>query len=128
MANRRGPAWQKRTAFRVEPDRAYGDDLESLARAYFLASIFRATDELKHQALTRTKNRKPLERPLPGCLDATWEVRIGLRKGNDAFRVLYRVDGEVVRLLRRMRKAGSRFVPVRTGPEAATESEGGYES
>lgn len=114
------------TKFRVEADLDYAQDLETLDRPYYLAPIFKATDELKHQALTRTRNRKPLDEPLVWCLEATWEARVGLHKRDVAFRVLYRVDGQNVRLLRLLLKEGNRFIPVRkTETDLAAEAEEG---
>jgi mRNA-degrading endonuclease RelE of RelBE toxin-antitoxin system len=51
---------------------------------------------LAHQAEERTRNRKPLRPDAdipPNYPDPTWEIRI------DAYRVLYAVEGETVRIL-----------------------------
>jgi mRNA-degrading endonuclease RelE of RelBE toxin-antitoxin system len=53
-----------------------------------------AIDGLAHQPLVETRSRKPLRAPLVPA----WELRVG------AFRVMYEVEAEVVRVLRIVRK------------------------
>jgi hypothetical protein len=54
-------------------------------------SLIRMTieDQLRFEAETATRNRKPLERP--GALGARWELRLG---PDNRFRVFYRVEAE----------------------------------
>jgi mRNA-degrading endonuclease RelE of RelBE toxin-antitoxin system len=80
-------------AFRIEWAARAAIELEQL-RAFDRPLLRRAVDALEHQALTETINRKPLRRPLSALPEATWEVRAGRH------RVLYRVDGGTVRVLR----------------------------
>jgi mRNA-degrading endonuclease RelE of RelBE toxin-antitoxin system len=46
-------------------------------------------EQLRFEAKTSTRNRKPLERPIG--FGATWELRLGT---DNRFRVFYRVDAE----------------------------------
>ena len=46
-------------------------------------------EQLRFEAETATRNRKPLERPV--ALGARWELRLG---PDNRFRVFYRVDAE----------------------------------
>jgi mRNA-degrading endonuclease RelE of RelBE toxin-antitoxin system len=87
-------------AFRIEWATLAAVELDQL-RAFDRPSIRRAVDALEHQALTETINRKPLRKPLSALPDATWEVRV------DRHRVLYRVDGGTVRVLRVILKTGT---------------------
>ena len=80
---------------------AYLDDLRTLARAYELPIITRAVLQLGDHAETQSRNRKPLSAAISWCASATWQLRI------DDYRVLYRVDGSVVQVLR-VRFKGSR--------------------
>ena len=82
-------------------DDACLDDLRTLARPYDLPIITRAVLQLGDQAETQTRNRKPLSAAISWCPAATWQQRV------DDYRVLYRVDGSVVQVLR-VRFTGSR--------------------
>ena len=73
---------------------AYLEDLRTLARAYDLPIISRAVLQLADQAETRSRNRKPLSAAISWCPTATWQLRI------EDYRVLYRVDGSIVQVLR----------------------------
>jgi mRNA-degrading endonuclease RelE of RelBE toxin-antitoxin system len=75
-------------------------ELDAL-RSFDRPAIRRAVDELRHQALAETTNRKPLQAPLSALPEATWQIRIGRH------RVLYRIDGRTVRILRVILKAGT---------------------
>jgi mRNA-degrading endonuclease RelE of RelBE toxin-antitoxin system len=56
---------------------------------------------LRDQAEIRTRNRRPLRATVWWCPEATWQARAG------DFRILYRVEGRHVYLLR-VRLKGSR--------------------
>ena len=86
--------------FRVEWTTQAAVELDQL-RAFDRPPLRRAVDALEHQALTETINRKPLREPLSALPDATWEVRV------DRHRLLYRVDGGTVRILRVILKVGT---------------------
>ena len=60
-----------------------------------------AIEALRHQAETETRSRKPLRQPLAGLSEAEWSVRVG------DFRVLYRVEGPAVQILRVILKGTS---------------------
>jgi mRNA-degrading endonuclease RelE of RelBE toxin-antitoxin system len=49
---------------------------------------------LRDQAEARTRNRRPLRKRVWWCPTATWQARVG------DFRILYRVAGHSVQLLR----------------------------
>jgi mRNA-degrading endonuclease RelE of RelBE toxin-antitoxin system len=86
--------------FRIQWTLQAAAELDRL-RAFHRPPIRRAVDALEYQALTETINRKPLRAPLSALPDATWEVRVGKQ------RVLYRVDGGTVRVLRVILKIGT---------------------
>jgi mRNA-degrading endonuclease RelE of RelBE toxin-antitoxin system len=73
---------------------AYLDDLRTLTRAYDLPIITRAVQQLADQAEVESRNRRPIAAPISWCSAATWQLRV------DAYRVLYRVDGSMVQVLR----------------------------
>jgi mRNA-degrading endonuclease RelE of RelBE toxin-antitoxin system len=75
-------------------------ELDTL-RSFDRPAIRRAVDELQHQALVETTNRKPLQAALSALPDATWQIRVGRH------RVLYRVDDRTVRILRVILKVGT---------------------
>jgi mRNA-degrading endonuclease RelE of RelBE toxin-antitoxin system len=87
-------------AFRIEWDPRAAIELDRL-RAFERPPIRRTVAALEHQAVTETINRKPLREPLSALPEATWEVRV------DRHRVLYRVDGGTVRILRVILKIGT---------------------
>jgi mRNA-degrading endonuclease RelE of RelBE toxin-antitoxin system len=69
-------------------------DLQALP-AFHRRRVANAVDNLVHGAEITTRNRKRLDRILPGLEDAEWNMRVG------DFRVLYRiVDGRIARILR----------------------------
>lgn len=73
---------------------AYLNDLRFLRRAYDLPIITRAVLLLATQAETPTRNRRPLTSPISWCPTATWQQRV------EGYRVLYRVEGGEVQVLR----------------------------
>jgi mRNA-degrading endonuclease RelE of RelBE toxin-antitoxin system len=79
--------------FRVEYDQAAYDDIDELD-AFELPFIRAAIGRLGDQADIRTRNRRPLEREISWCVEATWQLRVR------DYRVLYRIDRGTVRLLR----------------------------
>ena len=87
-------------AFRIEWTARAAAELDEL-RAFDRPPIRRAVGALEHQALMETINRKPLREPLSALPEASWEVRV------DRYRVLYRVDGGTVRVLRVILKVGT---------------------
>jgi mRNA-degrading endonuclease RelE of RelBE toxin-antitoxin system len=80
--------------FLLRYEDAYLEDLRTLARAYDLPIITRAVRQLADQAETRSRNRKPLRAPISWCPAATWQQRVA------SYRVLYKVDGGIVQVLR----------------------------
>lgn len=69
-------------------------DLEALP-AFERRRVATAVENLVHGAEIATRNRKRLDRILPGLEEAEWNMRVG------DVRVLYRiVDGKIARLLR----------------------------
>jgi mRNA-degrading endonuclease RelE of RelBE toxin-antitoxin system len=70
----------------------YIDDLAPLD-AFDIPVIRDALLQLTHQASMATRNRRPLAVPLAWCPEATWQLRAG------GYRVLYRVDADVVTIL-----------------------------
>jgi mRNA-degrading endonuclease RelE of RelBE toxin-antitoxin system len=79
-------------------------DVERI-RPFDVRSIFRAVEELQHQADVETRSRKPLREPIDELPEDPWELRVG------AFRVVYRIreeppgtegasQGKIVRILR----------------------------
>ena len=87
-------------AFRIEWTALAKIELR-LLRAFDRPPVRRAVAALEHQAVTETINRKPLREPLPALPEASWAVRVGRH------RVLYRVDGGTVRVLRVILKTGT---------------------
>ena len=86
--------------FRIEWTTRATSELRRL-RAFDRSPIRRAVAALEQQAVAETINRKPLREPLSALPEATWEVRV------DRHRVLYRVDGGTVRVLRVILKTGT---------------------
>jgi mRNA-degrading endonuclease RelE of RelBE toxin-antitoxin system len=68
---------------------------------FYRRAIVRHLRDLEYEAETRTRNRKPLEQPLPALPGASWEVRVGRH------RVLYNVEGQLVSVLRVIIKEGT---------------------
>jgi mRNA-degrading endonuclease RelE of RelBE toxin-antitoxin system len=66
----------------------------SLLDAFAYPRIRSAVLQLRDQAETRSRNRRPLRGTVWWCPDATWQARVG------DFRILYRVEGRSVELLR----------------------------
>jgi len=63
--------------------------------AFWQRRVATAVEYLVHGAETATRQRKRLDKILPGLEDAEWNMRVG------DFRVLYRVvDGRIARILR----------------------------
>jgi mRNA-degrading endonuclease RelE of RelBE toxin-antitoxin system len=87
-------------AFRIEWTAQARIELKRL-RAFDRPPIRRGIAALEHQALTETINRNPLREPLSALPEATWQLRVGRH------RVLYRVDGGTVRVLRVILKIGT---------------------
>lgn len=66
-----------------------------LVPAKYLSLIRKTLEEqLKYQPLVKTRNRKPLQKPL--AFEAEWELRLG---PDNRFRVFCRVHGEAVIVL-----------------------------
>jgi mRNA-degrading endonuclease RelE of RelBE toxin-antitoxin system len=62
--------------------------------AFDRARIRTAVLVLRDQADIPSRNRRPLDRPISWCPEATWQMRSG------DHRVLYRIEDEVVLALR----------------------------
>jgi mRNA-degrading endonuclease RelE of RelBE toxin-antitoxin system len=63
--------------------------LDVIERKYYSLIERTVTQQLTHTPDKETRNRKPLEQPVP--LGATWELRFG---PNNRFRVYYHIDPE----------------------------------
>jgi len=63
--------------------------------------VERAVDRLRHEAEVETRNRKPLARVLHQLPAARWSLRVG------DHRVLYRIDRQIVQILRVILKGTS---------------------
>ena len=46
-------------------------------RTFDSRPVMRAIGELRHEAETKTRNRKPLEQPMEKVPEASWELRVG---------------------------------------------------
>jgi mRNA-degrading endonuclease RelE of RelBE toxin-antitoxin system len=79
----------KRQPYAVVYDSEVSDHLAAIEPKYH--SLIRATieEQLRFEPETRTRNRKPLERPSE--LRARWELRFG---PDNQFRVFYRAEAE----------------------------------
>lgn len=65
------------------------DHLAVIERKYYSLIERTINQQLTHTPDKETRNRKPLEQPVP--LGATWELRFG---PNNRFRVYYQIDPE----------------------------------
>jgi mRNA-degrading endonuclease RelE of RelBE toxin-antitoxin system len=63
------------------------EHLRAIDRKYYTLIRSEVDTQLRHEPDVRTRNRKPLKRPI--IFRATWEIRFG---PENRFRVLYRVD------------------------------------
>lgn len=63
------------------------DHVRSIERKYHSLLREAIEQQLTHEPLNETRNRKPLQRPVE--FGATWEIRFG---PNNRFRVFYDVD------------------------------------
>jgi mRNA-degrading endonuclease RelE of RelBE toxin-antitoxin system len=79
--------------YNLDLDPLFDADLSALD-AFAYPRIRSAIASLQDQAEVRTRNRRPLRGAVWWCPEATWQLRVG------EFRVLYRVEGRDVRLLR----------------------------
>jgi hypothetical protein len=98
----------RREPLSLDPDTAFSEDLE-VVDPFYLGGIHKAVELLRYQAEDATRNRKRLRAPIPWCADATSVIRVG------PFRVLFRVSGKTVHLLRLGVKIRERLVPARIG-------------
>lgn len=80
--------------YRLEYEDDYLDDLRTLRRVYDLPIITKAVLGLADQAEVVSRNRKRLLAPISWCPAATWEQRVA------SYRMLYRVEADVVQVLR----------------------------
>jgi hypothetical protein len=64
------------SGYRLEWTAAAEADLGEL-RTFDARPIVQAVEELRQQAETRTRNRKPLDEPIEQLPEASWEVRVG---------------------------------------------------
>ena len=79
--------------FRLEYDQAAFDDIDDVD-AFDAPIIKKAIGILEDQAHAPTRNRRPLERRITWYPEATWQQRVR------GYRVLYRIDGGTVLVLR----------------------------
>lgn len=95
----------KKKPFTLIYDTEVANHLDAIEPKYH--SLIRETIEqqLQFEPLVRTRNRKPLERPID--LAGRWELRLG---PNNRFRVFYRAHAELreVRVLAVAVKEGNR--------------------
>jgi mRNA-degrading endonuclease RelE of RelBE toxin-antitoxin system len=87
--------------YELRYDAAFLEDERGVASAFELPMILAAVGHLADQAEVETQRRRRLARPVSWCVEATWQLKIG------SYRVLYRVDGGTVSLLR-LRFKGSK--------------------
>jgi len=92
--------------FDLDPTPEFFDDLETVD-PFYLGQIHRAVEQLQHQPVEATRNRKQLKRPIAWCTQATHALRVG------DYRVLYLVEESRVALLRLGLKDHERLRPVR---------------
>jgi len=81
------------TPYRLLYSRAFDADLDEIP-AYDAVVVRSAVVLLANQAETESRNRKRLSAPVTWCPEAVWQLRVG------NYRVLYRVDQDMVRILR----------------------------
>jgi mRNA-degrading endonuclease RelE of RelBE toxin-antitoxin system len=95
-----------RRQFEIIFDEAVVTHVAAMARQDRVAVLDAIEQQLRHEAIVRTRDRKPLR--IPNTLNATWELRCG---PNNRYRVLHDVDVEesVVIVLAIGRKAGNRL-------------------
>jgi mRNA-degrading endonuclease RelE of RelBE toxin-antitoxin system len=79
--------------FRLEYDQAAFDDIDDV-EAFDAPIIKKGIGVLEDQADVPTRNRRPLQRRITWCPQATWQLRVR------GYRVLYRIDGGTVLVLR----------------------------
>lgn|SRR5262245_24530661 len=79
--------------YRLLYSRYFDEDLDRIG-AYDAVIVRTRVALLAHQAETETRNQRPLASPLDWCPEATWQLRVR------TYRVLYRVEGGVVSVLR----------------------------
>jgi len=87
--------------YELRYDAAFLEDERAVTSAFELPTILAAVGHLADQAEAETKHRRRLARPISWCEQATWQLKIG------SYRVLYRVDGGTVSVLR-LRFKGSK--------------------
>lgn len=88
------------TTYTLLYEQSYLEDLEQID-AFDIPAVRASLLHLQHQAEIPTRNRRPLRAVVGWCPGATWQLRVG------DYRVLYRLDGSVVTVLR-LRFKGSR--------------------
>lgn len=79
----------RRQPFASAHDPEIKEHLRSIDAKYHALIRETIDEQLRFEAESETKNRKPLQPP--GAFGATWELRLG---PDNRFRVLYAVDGE----------------------------------
>lgn len=79
--------------YRLLYSRAFDADLDNIP-AYDAAAVGSRVRLLAYQAEVAARNRRRLAAPVSWCPDATWQLRVG------SYRILYRVDGGNVHVLR----------------------------
>jgi len=96
----------RRSAFRLEFAPETIDHLAAINRRHHRAIKNAIDKQLLYAPNQRTRNRKPIERPV--FMGATWELRFGR---NNQLRIFYEVDSieRVVRILAIGVKEGSRL-------------------
>jgi len=77
----------------LEYDQAAYDDIDELD-SFDLPIVRKGIETLEEGADVPARNRRPLARPVSWCLEATWQLRVR------DYRLLYRIDGSTVRILR----------------------------
>jgi mRNA-degrading endonuclease RelE of RelBE toxin-antitoxin system len=90
--------------FEIILDEAVATHFATIERKDRVSVLDAIEQQLRHEAIVRTSNRKPLR--IPNSLNATWELRCG---ANNRYRVFYDVDVEegLVTVLAVGRKVGN---------------------
>jgi hypothetical protein len=80
---------RKRRAYELVYAPVVNDHLRAIDRKHYALIRTTIEDQLRHEPLTETRNRKPLRRPV--SFGAAWELRFG---PDNRFRVFYDADPE----------------------------------
>ena len=79
--------------YRLLYSRDFDQDLDGVP-AYDAVVVRTRVALLDYQAEQESRNRRRLANPISWCAEANWQLRVG------RYRVLYRVEGGIVQVLR----------------------------